>query len=209
CGSLLAVGGGARRRLWLIAVSAGLVGAPAAAYAVVLWRDRLETPERVLYASLFLALAWSVVVFALAILWHAFEMRRTRASLGRLAQELRDAPEPGGLRDALAAGLADPTLVVLYWLPSRERFVDEAGPDAVLPAAGEGRAVTPITREGALIAAVVHDARLLDLPDLGGEIGSAARLAVENERLGVELRARIEEVRASRQRIVEVGDDAR
>jgi signal transduction histidine kinase len=55
----------------------------------------------------------------------------------------------------------------------------------------------------------VHDARLLDQPGLLQEATAAARLAIENERLQAELRAQLEELKASRTRIIETGDTAR
>jgi signal transduction histidine kinase len=59
------------------------------------------------------------------------------------------------------------------------------------------------------VAIVVHDAALLEGPALEREIGSAARLAVENERLQAEVLAQLEDLRASRARIVETGDAER
>jgi signal transduction histidine kinase len=49
----------------------------------------------------------------------------------------------------------------------------------------------------------VHDPALADEPELVVSAGAAAGLALENERLQAELRARLEELRASRARIVE------
>ena len=56
------------------------------------------------------------------------------------------------------------------------------------------------------MAAIVHDASLQDEPSLLAAVGAAAALALENERLDAELRARVEELRASRAlRLIEVG----
>jgi signal transduction histidine kinase len=62
--------------------------------------------------------------------------------------------------------------------------------------------------EGHTIA-LLHDEALDDEPDLLRAVGAAARMALENERLRAEIRAQLEEVRASRQRIVEAGDAER
>ena len=78
-----------------------------------------------------------------------------------------------------------------------------------MPAEGTGRAVFNVEHDGRSIAAIIHDEELLDEPDLIRAAGAAAALALENERLEAELRARIEELRASRARIVEAGDAAR
>ena len=52
------------------------------------------------------------------------------------------------------------------------------------------------------MAVICHDASLADEPELVQAVAAAAGLALENERLNVELRARVEELRASRARIV-------
>jgi len=205
---LLAASRPARRQLWSGLGAAALVGAAASAYAATLWHQPLEDPHSSLFSSLFLALSLSVVALAVGIGWTVARTHRTRTSVARLVRELREAPEPGGLQAALAAGLGDPTLEVLHWLPDARRFVDGTGKHARRPVPDDGRAVTPIARGGELIAAVVHDATL-DVPDLGREIGSAARLAVENERLQAEVLAQLESVRASRARVVQIADEER
>ena len=65
------------------------------------------------------------------------------------------------------------------------------------------RAVTILERHGRKVAALVHDAALSEDPALLDAVSSAAGLALENERLLVELRAQLDEVRDSRARIVE------
>ena len=67
------------------------------------------------------------------------------------------------------------------------------------------RAVTRVEREGRAVGAIVHDRALCDDPDLVGSVAAAAGLSIENERLQAQLRARVEELRASRARIVEAG----
>src|SRR4029453_2455200 len=99
-----------------------------------------------------------------------------------------------GLREALAEALGDPTLELAYWLPDRERYVDAEGRAVELPAPGSGRAWTAVARDGAPLAAIVHDASLADERELIDAAGAAAALTLENERLDAELRARVEEV---------------
>jgi signal transduction histidine kinase len=60
-----------------------------------------------------------------------------------------------------------------------------------------------------VVAIVVHDGALGGGRELEGEIGAAARLAVDNERLRAVVLAQLEDLRASRARIVETGDAAR
>jgi signal transduction histidine kinase len=203
---LLTASGPARRVLSPTLVSAMLAGVGASAYAVELMRTPLENPRSGWFSSIFLALSLSVAALALALAVGVVTTRRTRAAVSRLASELGEAPPPGTLRDVLAVAVGDPALEVAYWLPEAQRFVDRRGHRTELPAQGHGRAVTPIVRDGRPAAVVVHDAALLRGPELEREIGSAARLAVENERLQAEVLAQLEDLRASRARIVETGD---
>jgi signal transduction histidine kinase len=65
--------------------------------------------------------------------------------------------------------------------------------------------VSQVEREGRRIAAIVHEPTLLEDPEHVRAAGAAAALALENERLEAELRAKVEELRASRGRLVAVG----
>jgi signal transduction histidine kinase len=114
-----------------------------------------------------------------------------------------------GLGDALAEALADPSLELAYWLPDRGAYVDATGQPVELPAEGSGRIVTPVESRGERVAAIIHDVSLENERELVQAVAAAASLTLENERLDAELRARIEELRASRARIVESGYVAR
>ncbi len=109
-----------------------------------------------------------------------------------------------GLREALADAFGDPSLVLAYWLPDRGRYVDADGQPVELPQTGD-RAWTPVQRDGEPLAVIVHDAALADEQQLLSAAGAAAGLALENERLHAELRARVEELERSRERLIEVG----
>src|SRR4051812_27654333 len=117
--------------------------------------------------------------------------------------------EGGPVRELLAERLGDRSLSIAYWLPEREIFVDDAGRTVRLPDPGSGRAWTAVDRGGVRLAAIIHDAELDASPELVSAAASAAALAIDNERLKAELRARVEELRVSRLRIVEAADDAR
>ena len=113
------------------------------------------------------------------------------------------------VRDALAEALGDPGLSLAYWLPDPGRYVDAEGRPFALPGDGEERAATEIERGGAKLAAIVHDRALCEEPELVRTAGAAAALALENDRLDAELRARYAELQASRARLVAAGDAAR
>jgi signal transduction histidine kinase len=121
--------------------------------------------------------------------------------IGRFGQ----APTPEALRAVLADALGDPSVALAYWLPESGRFVDADGRTAALPDGGW----TEVELHGQRIGAIVHDPSLADEPQLVRAAGGAAALALENQRLSAELRARIEELRASRARLVEAGDTER
>src|SRR5262249_47043039 len=72
-----------------------------------------------------------------------------------------------------------------------------------------GRAATEVTADGAPLAVLVHDSELLDQRPLLDAVAAAARLALENARLQAALAAQLEEVRASRARIVQAGLEER
>jgi hypothetical protein len=72
--------------------------------------------------------------------------------------------------------------------------------------ADDGRAITLIRdRTGDGVAALIHDPALLDEPELLAGVAAAASITLDNARLDVELRARLEELRGSRARVLEAG----
>jgi signal transduction histidine kinase len=113
------------------------------------------------------------------------------------------------LRDSIATALGDTSLTVAYWLPQQHAYVDADGRQVEMPEPGSGRVATRIERGGEPLAAVIHDEALAEEQELVRAVGGAAALTLENERLSAELRARIEELRASRARIVRAGDEER
>jgi len=132
-----------------------------------------------------------------------------RNAVAELVVQLRETRGPGKLRDALARALHDPSLSLAYWLPERSRYVDVDGRPVELPTEGDSQVATVIEREGRPVAALVHDATLDDEPDLVEAVGAAASLALENERLQADLRARLEDLRASRARMVDAANAER
>jgi Histidine kinase len=156
-----------------------------------------------------LALWWAqaagLIVLAAGSRWESVRARRTRAALARLVVEVEREPATGGLRAALARDLDDPSLELLYRRP---------GGDVVHPlgrelTADDARILTPLRSGGRELAVVAHRAGAFDDPRLAEEIAAAARLALDNERLRAELYAQLEDLRASRARIVAAGDAER
>jgi signal transduction histidine kinase len=132
---------------------------------------------------------------------------RRRASLQLLVEALTAAEGSPSLRATLAATLGDDLLRVAYPLEDGG-LIDETGEPVEVLGTEDGRAVATIKRGAHVVALVEHDGDL-DPVLLDREIGAAARLAVDNERLEATIRARLRELQASRARIVEAGDLAR
>jgi signal transduction histidine kinase len=131
--------------------------------------------------------------------------------LRELARRFLVTTTPGAwqVREALAETIGDATLAIAYWLPERGVFVDEHGLPVELPAPESGRTWTAVELEGRRVAAIVHDAELDARPELVRAAAAGAVLALDNERLKAALRARVEELRASRARIVQASLEAR
>jgi signal transduction histidine kinase len=154
---------------------------------------------------LWLGQAAALVVLAVGVSWEWVRGRRTRSALARLVVELAASPPPGGLGAILADTLDDPSLQLLYPLSDGGQ-VDARGRPAQ---PRQEQAVTPLLRGGRTVALLAHRPGLLDDPGLVDEIAATARLALENERLQAQVRAQLEDLRASRTRIVEQGDAER
>jgi signal transduction histidine kinase len=151
-----------------------------------------------------------VALVAFAILPFAFlaglvRSRYSRAgAVGELIERLNNPEADRSLGQALADALGDRSLKLVYWRPSAGHYVTYDGRRVELPAAGSGRAVTEVEREGIRVGAIIHDASLADEPGLVRAVAASAALALENERLEAELRARLDELQSSRARLVEV-----
>jgi signal transduction histidine kinase len=160
-------------------------------------------------------ITWIVAMIPLALMPLLFIAAFVRVrvvqggAVGELIARLGETPRPGQLRDALAEALGDPSLELVYWLPEQRRFVDVGGRPFGLPGDGSGRAVAAVERDGDTIAAIVYDATLTGARDHVRAVGAAAALALENERLDAELRAKLAELRASRERMLRVGLEER
>ncbi len=137
------------------------------------------------------------------------QARLARSSVGNLFVELRADPAPADLRGALARALRDPSLTLAYWLPEFGSYADHDGRAVELPNSDGRRSVRLIERDGVQVAALVHDPALRDEPELLDAVTAAAGIAIEKSQLNVELRARVEELRGSRARIVEAGQRER
>lgn len=190
--------GPVRRQMTPVIVGAIAILLQSTSWIILSAGSRLEPLDTLIFLA--------QIAIPIAVLFVVLQARMARAGVADLVVELGQTPTPARLRDALAKALDDPALQVAYWSPSQDGFFDAAGEPIVLPEDGSGKAVTMLERDGVQEAAIIHDAILLEEPGLIASVASAMRLAVENDRLTGEVEARLQEVRASRARIVEAGD---
>jgi signal transduction histidine kinase len=183
------------------AVFLGLVAAELAASV-----DRGFVANGTLERRLWLSQAVALCAVAAGVLWGLTRGRRARAAAARLVVDLAQSRPAGGLRASLGRIVGDPDLVLAYPVDGSTRLVDADG-HPVVPAVSLER--TALVRDGRTVAVLAHEPGALADEHLVDEVARAARLALEHERLQAEVRARVEELRASRARIVEAGDAER
>jgi signal transduction histidine kinase len=157
---------------------------------------------------------WTVSVYAglahpLVFLLGLFWAWARRARAAELLVELGCVSRLDEVEAALARALGDPSLSLGRWDGEARRYLTPGGQDLKIPEDGSGRTTTFLAADGRPVAAVVHDRGLLADRWLLDSVGAATRLAVDNEQLQAELRAQLEEVRASRARILAAADQER
>ncbi len=150
----------------------------------------------------------AIAAVPVAFLAGLLRSRLARSDVGRLVVELGVGAPADRLQSALARTLGDPSVEVAYWTPETGRYVGGDGLAMTLPDDGS-RAITLIERAGHQVGALVHDPALRDEPVLLAAVSAAAGLSMENERLNAEVLARLDEVQASRARIVQAADAER
>lgn len=152
------------------------------------------------------ALAGIPVAFAAVMLLGGFARMGEIEELGAwLGADEHARPE---LRDALATALGDPSLELAFWDMPSGAYVDAAGSTIVLPATA-GRAAVEVTVGRRRVGAIVYDVTLIADPEPVRSAGRVVAVALDRERLTVELRASRERLRASRARVVEAADTER
>jgi signal transduction histidine kinase len=151
------------------------------------------------------------LVFPVGFLIGSLRAIWARAAIADLAVEIARGVPLGGLRDSLARALGDPPLVLAFPGPLAGGLVDSEGRTVELPPEGSpDRAVARVENDDGVPAVLVYDPAIeREDPGRVAAVASVARLALENERLAAQVRAQLEEVRASRVRIVEAADAER
>ena len=109
---------------------------------------------------------------------------------------------PAAAEAMIADALGDSTLTLGLWAPERNGYLDTRGAPLELPRDSRARGVTEITRDERPAAVLIHDPMLDTDSDLIEGLAATSLMLLENTRL-------VEELQASRSRIVDTADHER
>jgi signal transduction histidine kinase len=157
---------------------------------------------------LWLAQSAALAGVAAGMLAELVRERRAEQALARVVVDLsRPTTQTSSLRDALAARLGDPELILAFPVDGAG-LVDGSARPVQLPATDD-RLVTRLDYGGATLAILVHRPGALGGRETVDDLVAAIHLGLEHERLQAEALAQVEELRASGIRLVETGDEER
>jgi len=204
CGWRLVMGSAPARRVLLpVVLPAVLFAASVAVHAVADASIPLEDPSEPVFLSTYVVACATLILLAAGLVWGSLRTRLQRRAVSRIVSSLGAAPAPGSLESALARAVGDPQLRVAYWISDSARYVDASGRSVAEPTSAPGRVVTTLVIGERRVALVSH---AQGVPEIETAMGAAVRMALDNERLQAEGLAQLDELRASRTRIVEAGD---
>lgn len=171
-----------------------------AAYVV----DVLASPSgRALAIAQVVAGAGAFLTPAAMLVGQARAQSYAAAALGRLVVRGRaERVTPAQMQDWLRDALGDPSLEVALWDRLRFRFVDTDGEAADVLSSAPGRATATVAQDGRPVAVLTYSASLQESADVVDGLAETAVMLLENARL-------VDELRASRARIVASGDQER
>jgi signal transduction histidine kinase len=130
--------------------------------------------------------------------------------LRRLGMRLSAQPSTTDLRDALAEALEDPTVRVVYRvLGDDDRWVDDTGWPIAAPAAGGDVGLLELRSQNQVLGALLYDVGAGPDPALNDALASFAVVVLENLLLVDRLQTSLNDLSASRGRIVAVADASR
>lgn len=154
----------------------------------------------------------AVALVALALVPAVVIVRVVTSSWNRpeLATLVIDLESEGGadLQPAIARALEDPTLQVLT-SPDGGVLLNDDGERVSPDELPDGQALARIQTGGRLIGGLVHTSALQRNPDRLEAVAAAAGMALEVNRLNMQVMAQLDEVNASRARILQASDTAR
>jgi signal transduction histidine kinase len=129
-------------------------------------------------------------------------------TIGQVIQAIPDLATPEQVQSALREILRDPELRLYWWDWELERYVDVDGVPAE-PRGLAGTVTTWVGYETRRVGAIVHVGRLLEDAEFTETFVPVVRIAMERDRLHRDLVAKLEQLKASRLRILQAGDEER
>lgn len=161
------------------------------------------------HADLAVAVGYDVVVAALAIFLLIDLLRGawTDDTIADLVQNVSVRAQPDELEKELCRALGDRSAQLAYRSPTGD-YVDGHG-QPIPDRSWVGRTILPLDDRPEPAAVIIHVATAGGDPTLIAGARAVAGLAVANDRLDAEIRARLAEVQASRRRVVEAADAER
>jgi signal transduction histidine kinase len=191
-----------RQALWAAAVVAALWAVAGLGTALDHWLG-----DGALASGAYRAMTWSALVLVPAVLIFRIVVTNWgRPELAALVIDLES--DSGDLQPALARALDDPSLQVLT-SPDGRHLLDGAGRDLATDELPPGRSLTRIQSGGQLIGGLVHAAELQRDADRLQSVAAAAGMALQVGQLNRRIATQLDEVAASRARILQASDTAR
>ena len=188
-----------RRETLPPAGAAGGIAVAGIAYVGVHVVDVSETIRDLSLVVVAVAVATTPVAFLVV----AVRRQAARAAVAELVVRLTTTSSGAyAVQDALRVAVADPGLRLSYWIPAEQRYEVVDGDDSPTAAEDDRWHAEVRDAEGEPLARLALDPSLRRQPDLVSAALGAAGLALANGRLHHRVQAQLEEVRASRQRIV-------
>lgn len=155
--------------------------------------------------------AWAAVVqdlaltaIPLAFIAVSLVRRLLYASVADALRSLPPAPTPAQVHDALCSTMHDPDVELLYWVDG-SGYVDAGGTPRERRSGSDRLELPCDASDGSPLALVRVDPMLHRYPELLASTLRLSTLALENTRLQAALLAQMQEISASRARIVEAG----
>jgi signal transduction histidine kinase len=195
-----------RQALGPVLISAGLVMALLGVWHAALLADVDQDSVQALEDARYVVMCTVPFAFLAGLL------RSRVAGASAVSEVIARLGDPSIRRTGVCSVLADAldgTSLELAYLDPDRGYVDAAGRRVALPPESPDRAFLPLEAGDEPGVVLTFDASRVDERELVRAVSAAATLTLENERLATELRAKVEEVSASRARIVESGDAVR
>ena len=143
-----------------------------------------------------------VGVAPLVFLIGLIDERLGRASIADLMVGSTVTLGPAELQDGVRRALRDASARVIYWIPDFASYADVEGKSVDLDDL-KGVSLTPVGESEPPMAILIHDRALDYEATLLNSVAAATAMLIHKAQLEVELRARVDELRGSRMRILD------